>query len=136
MPEEQINENQTNLTPSYWLVGAYWDGDERREDFYEGGFWRMGYQDSKQPVFAERRNAMRPGDRIAIKRMNGQGANDITIQAIGIIKHLDEQYVFVDWIVRDLERRVPSRGCLKTIHGPYKLENKSDSEWIQQIFCL
>ena len=65
---------------------------------------------------------MRPGDRIAIKRMLGQGSPNIAIRALGVIKEIDDEHqenkrVYVDWFVKDLEREVPGNGCFAAIHG-------------------
>lgn len=45
--------------------------------------------DEDQPILAQRRDLIKTGDRIAIKKMLGQGADKIQIRAIGIIKEID-----------------------------------------------
>ena len=51
---------------AYWLVGAYWDGQEtpsQVERFLTDGVWENGYEDR----LLEKVRSMAPGDRIAIK---------------------------------------------------------------------
>ena len=118
---------------NYYVVGANWSGEKQHEDFYRRGYWEMGYDDSEQPRFAEMRDSMQPGDRIAIKSMDGQGATTITIHAIGIVKEVFHKRVYIDWVFFPKPtRHVPSRGCLKTIHGPFK----SDDSWVHEVFCI
>lgn len=116
----------------YYLVGANWDGEPQNDDFYRRGYWEMGYDDAAQPSFAETRDSMKPGDRIAIKSMDGYGATTITIHALGFVKEVFQGRVYVDWVLTGLDRQVPSRGCLKTIHGPYH----ANDSWIHEVFCL
>lgn len=116
----------------YYLVGANWSGEKLNEDFFRRGYWEMGWDDSDQPAFANLRDAMLPGDRIAIKSMNGKGASTITIHAVGIVKEVYQKRVYIDWKLTDMQRAVPAHGCFATIHGPYD----SDDNWIHQVFCL
>lgn len=116
----------------YYLVGANWGGEKQNDDFYRRGYWEMGYTDAEQPRFAEMRDAMRPGDRIAIKSMDGQGATTITIHALGIVKEVFQGRVYIDWLLTGMERHVPSRGCLQTIHGPYR----QNDPWVHEVFCI
>ena len=96
----------------------------------------MGYSDKQQPAYADQRNKMKEGDRIAIKTMLGQGSPEIRIRAIGVIKEVDgeEGRVYVDWKLKGMKRVVPSKGCYGTIHGPFTVEN--DSEWIGKVFRI
>lgn len=121
--EENIN---------YWLVGANWSGDNQQEAFYRRGYWEMGYSDEEKPNFAEKREDINPGDRIAIKSRDGKGATTITIHALGIVKEVVDGKVYIDWIITNLNRQVPSRGVFSTIHGPYTY----DDEWTWQVFCI
>ncbi len=75
---------------------------------------------------------MKAGDRLAVKHMNGKGQSDITIVAIGIVNGIEERVVYVDWVLKDLNRKVPSRGCFGTLHGPYTYKNAG----VRQVFCL
>jgi len=120
---------------NYWVVGAMWNGrDDQLETFYRRGYWFLGWDDADQPKQAALRDQMRPGDRIAIKRMLGQGSANIAIRALGIIKEIDQEdkRVYVDWLVKGLEREVPARGAFDAIHGPYT----GDDKWVREAFCI
>lgn len=118
--------------PKYWLVGANWAGNDQAEIFYRRGCWEMGYDDDEKPILTNRRNQIKIGDRIALKSMDGQGATTITIKAIGIVKDIDNQKIFIDWKLTDLNRTIPSHGAFATIHGPYP----NSESWIHEAFCL
>ena len=50
--------------PSFWFVGANWDGTEDQTPrFHEEGIWENGYDDR----YIDEVRSMRPGERIAIK---------------------------------------------------------------------
>jgi len=120
---------------NYWVVGAMWGGQEdQSETFIRRGYWFLGWSDEDQPAQAKLRDQMRPGDRIAIKKMLGQGSPNIAIRALGVIKEIDEEdkRVYVDWFVRGLEREVPSKGAYKSIHGPYT----ADDPWVKEVFHI
>ncbi|MEI7504885.1 MAG: hypothetical protein WCJ61_16545 [Paludibacter sp.] len=51
--------------------------------------------------------------------MNGQGATTISIKAIGIVKDIAQQKIFIEWKLTDLKRNVEARGAFATIHGSY-----------------
>ena len=53
------------------------------EELVEQGMWMLGWEDGAQP---QRAAEMQSGDRIAIKRMKGQGQTGIRILHLGIIK--------------------------------------------------
>lgn len=119
----------------YWVVGAMWGGQEdQSDDFVRRGYWFLGWSDEEQPAQAARRDQIHPGDRIAIKRMLGRGANEIEIRAIGVVKEIDpaDKRVYVHWAAKDLGRRVDGRGCFQSIHGPFQ----ADDEWTRQVFQL
>lgn len=121
----------------YWLVGAMYGGNEDMYDtFIDRGYWEMGYIDKEKPEYAERRAQIQEGDRIAIKAMLGQGSSEIRIRAIGIVKEVDGEdgRVYVAWKRKGMRRKVPSKGCYGTIHGPYSLKN--EREWIGDVFRL
>jgi hypothetical protein len=120
---------------NYWVVGAMWGGhDDQSEVFIRRGYWFLGWSDKEQPAQASLRDQIKPGDRIAIKRMLGQGATEIEIRAIGVVIDIDsdDKRIYVDWLVKDLHRQVPSRGCFKTIHGPYQ----DNDQWIRDAFFV
>ncbi len=122
--------------PNYWLVGAMWDGQvDQYEIFLRRGYWVLGWEDDEQPEQARLRDQIQPNDRIAIKRMLGQGAHNIEIRALGIVKEVDQEdkRVYVDWVVPRVEHRhVHSRGCFSAIHGPYP----DNDDWIREIFHI
>ena len=116
----------------YWIVGKTWAGEDQAQRFYSLGKWEMGYEEAEVPKYDKKIAQIKAGDRLAVKHMNGKGQKDITIVAIGIVKGIEERVVYVDWIVKDLNRKVPSRGCFGTLHGPYTYKNA----WTRQVFCL
>jgi len=121
--------------PQYWVVGAMYGGqNDQAPKFIRRGYWVLGWKDADAPDQAERRDRIRPGDRIAIKRMMGQGSSDIRITALGVVTEVDEddKRVYVNWIAADLDRVVESRGCFKSIHGPFEAEDP----WTKDVFHL
>ncbi len=69
---------------NYWVVGAMWHGhDDQSEKFIRRGYWFLGWDKGEQPAQDNRVDQMRPGDRIAIKKMLGQGSPNIAIRALG-----------------------------------------------------
>ncbi|HGM1965767.1 TPA: hypothetical protein ACKJ3E_002042 [Neisseria gonorrhoeae] len=120
----------------YWLVGASWGGQGHQDQFFvENGYWVLEWESSQQPDQFAKGEKIQVGDRIAIKRMKGQGLSEIKILHIGIVKGVISEtnkiICVVDWIVKNLDRNVESRGCFKCIHDPYDKD-----EWIEKIFCL
>lgn len=117
----------------YWLVGASWGGvDHQDAKWVAQGIWMLGWKKGHQP---ERAAEMKPGDRIAIKRMRGRQPG-LRIMHLGIIKGViletDRVICTVDWVVTDLKRDIKeSRGCFQSIHGPFQHDR-----WIEEIFCL
>ena len=74
----------------YWMVGAMWGGHEdQSEVFIRRGYWFLGWSDEEQPTQAALRDKILPGDRIAIKRMLGQGSPNIEVRALGTVKEID-----------------------------------------------
>lgn len=120
---------------NYWVVGAMWGGhDDQTDLFLRRGYWLLGWTDKQQPSQAALRDQIKAGDRIGIKRMLGQGSSDIEIRALGVVSEVDtdDQRIYVDWLVRDLQRKVPSRGCFKSIHGPFV----ASDEWVKEAFLI
>jgi hypothetical protein len=134
----------TNNSPQYWVVGASWGGVDHKTDYFiDRGIWYIGWKDNEQPNQIKLRNKIKVNDRIAIKKMLGQGSDQIMIRALGVVIGLDDlhddrpensgfRHVYVDWKVRDLDRKVYCNGCLRTIHGPFKFED----EWTREVFCI
>ena len=124
----------------YWMVGATWDGrDPQDARFVENGIWMLGWAQEESKNQFNLAKEMRPGDRIAIKKMKGQGNKDICVRHIGIVKgvvdDVDRVICAVDWIVVDIHRDIASKGCFGSVHGPYTREN-TDSDWLDKIFSL
>ena len=120
---------------SYWVVGAMWSGhDDQSEPFVRRGYWFLGWADQEQPNQAALRDQIKPGDRIAIKKMLGQGSPNIEIRALGIVREVDpdDKRVYVHWAATGLAREVPSKGCFASIHGPFPKEDP----WTQRVFQL
>lgn len=120
---------------NYWVVGAMWGGhDDQSEVFIRRGYWFLGWSDEDQPAQAALRDQIKSGDRIGIKRMLGQGATEIEIRALGVVTEIDteDKRIYVDWLVKGIHRKVPSRGCFKSIHGPFQ----ANDEWVKDAFCV
>src|SRR5712692_8756885 len=110
-----------------------WGGqNDEAPKFIRRGYWFLGWSDADAPDQAQRRDQIRAGDRIAIKRMMGQASNQIRITALGIVTEVDEEdkRVYVKWVTSDLDRPVESRGCFKSIHGPFE----ADDPWTKEVF--
>ncbi len=122
---------------NYWVVGASWGGVEHQDKkFVEEGYWMLGWEKGDQPDQYARASKIKIGDRIAIKRMKGQGQSGIKIYHIGIIKGViletNKVICTVDWVATDLKRDIhESKGCFKSIHGPFEKD-----EWVEKIFCI
>lgn len=124
---------------NYWVVGASFDIEDMYQEFIENNFWYMGWdEESKEnprvKEFFERISKIKLGDRIAIKRMLGPSQSDnIKIMAIGIVKKIvKNDIVFIDWIVKDMNRHVPIKGCIGTIYGPFDYQDN----WTKEVFCI
>lgn len=112
-----------------------WGGyDDQSDKFIRRGYWFLGWSDAEQPAQARRRDEIRPGDRIAIKRMLGKGSRSIEIRALGVVREIDDEdkRVYIDWLVRDVNRKVAGRGCFQSIHGPFV---ESDT-WTKEVFRI
>lgn len=120
---------------NYWVAGAMWGGHNDQSDvFLRRGYWYLGWDDKDQLDQADRRDQIKPDDRIAIKRMLGQGSPDIEIRAIGIVTDVDpdDKRIYIRWVLRDMNRTVPSKGCYKSIHGPFP----PDDPWTNEVFRI
>jgi len=73
------------------------------------------------------------GDRLAVKKMLGQGSSYMVVRALGIVTDidLDEWRVYVRWLVPEMEREVPIKGCMGSIHGPFEA-----SDWRASVFQI
>jgi len=130
----------------YWVVGAMWGGKEDALPmFIERGYWYCwdanDFSNKKLTVGnsikvqQDRFRSVSQGDRIAVKRLLGQGSSDMSILAIGVVKAVDtvEWRIYVNWVLPEIkDRKVPLKGCTASIHGPFQ----NDDPWVQQVFCL
>ena len=90
--------------PQYWVVGAMYGGHEDQAPrFIRHGFWTLGWtehlNEQEAPDQARLRDQIRAGDRIAIKRMMGQGASEINLTFVveeedvpGVIRRLHSTF--------------------------------------------
>jgi hypothetical protein len=134
---------------NYWVVGAMWGGsDDVLGTFLKRGYWYCwdpkvecdltsdaGNSGNSVKSQRERFLKIKAGDRIAVKKMLGQGATEIEIRALGIVKEVDydEWRAYVIWITdKQFSRKVPIKGCTASVHGPYQ---NTDS-WVQNVFCI
>ena len=122
---------------NYWVAGATFGNTDMYNEFIENGFWYIGWEIDQieeyriSPYF-NRLSQMQANDRIAIKRLLGQGQTEIRIMAIGIIKKVVKEVIFVNWLVINMNRHVPINGCVGTLYGPFSNEDG----WTNQVFCL
>lgn len=130
----------------YWVVGAMWGGkDVALPQFLKRGYWYCWDPNTTTPdnneqgnsisVQQERFRTIKPGDRIAVKKMLGRGSAEMSILAIGVVKDIDEDEwrVYVDWMdIGAIERKVPLHGCTASVHGPFE----STDPWVHQVFHI
>ena len=122
---------------NYWIAGATFGDTDMYNEFITNGFWYMGWEITQSEEFRispyfNRLYQIKENDRIAIKRLLGKGKSEIWIMAIGIVRKVVKEVIFVDWVVKDLERYVPINGCVGTLYGPFSY----NEEWTKQVFCL
>ena len=123
------------MNMNYWVVGAMQKGKEDQYDrFLLRGYWYLNWSKADQPSQAALVEQMEPNDRIAIKKMLGKGANEIEIRAIGIIKDIDheENRIYVNYLLYDLDRKVASKGCFGSVHGPCSPAD----DWTREVFSI
>jgi hypothetical protein len=137
--------NHWGIMNNYWVVGAMLGGsDDVLDTFLKRGYWYcwgpVGPASSSaagNSVQSQRERFLKieAGDRIAVKKMLGQGATEIEIRALGIVKEVDpgEWRAYVTWVTDEkFSRKVPINGCTASVHGPFK---NTDS-WVQNVFCI
>jgi len=126
---------------NYWVVGASFNNGTKDmyDEFILRGYWCIGWDeedaDNKRvKEFLDRVNQIKVNDRIAIKQRLGQGSTTILIRAIGIVKDIDpeDRTIYVNWLVKDIDREVPIHGCFGTIYGPYNYEE----DWTKTVFSI
>ena len=129
------------MKTNYWVVGASFDNGLRDmySEFILHGYWYLGWDESDADnkhvkEFLNRVKRMKVNDRIAIKQLLGQGQTKILIRAIGIIKDVDtsKNMVYINWLLTDINRKVPIHGCMGSVYGPYDFK----VEWTKKVFCI
>jgi len=88
------------------------------------GYWMLGWEKKDQSAQYALAKQMMPGERIAIKRIKGQGkfyTNIFDIEIIkGVILETNKVICTVYWGATYLERDIEEcRGGFKYIHDPY-----------------
>jgi hypothetical protein len=131
--EGRLEQAEAAAPPRYWVVGASWGGrEDQYEQFIRGGYWLLGWSDDEQPSQAARRDRIRPGDRIAIKKRT-RDKTKIEIRALGVVRRIDpeDRRVHVRWVKTGLHHQVPSKGCYDSIRefGP-------SDPWTREVFGL
>jgi len=96
--------------------------------------WEEGHQHAKAAEISV-------GDRVAIKRLLGRGQTGLRIMHIGIVRGviLDVNKVIctVNWVATDLNRVInESKGCFKSVHGPYFKSDPLSKQWVEEVFSL
>lgn len=124
---------------NYWVVGAMFGGkDDQLAKFIKRGYWycwdpekvrKRDIPKKAQELFPK----IHDGDRIAVKKLLGQGSSVMSVRALGLVTAVDhdEWRVYVKWLVTDLQREAPVAGCMGSIHGPFK-----DSPWRSSVFSI
>lgn len=124
----------------YFVAGAMWSGcNDQYDRFVKLGIWESGW-DPQHDEYAPIISQVQEGDRIAIKKGLGPGTSETVIRAIGIVKGVDvtRGLIYVEWVLTGMKRKVHSRGCYKTIHGPYRKtdEDLDLANWLSRIFSI
>lgn len=128
----------------YYIVGASYGGCESQLDrFLSDGIWALGWTGDDAPSQYKPLMKMKKGDFIAVKRMNGRGATDVTILARGVVRGVileaQEENRFictVNWFEPSVNKVVPAkhRGIFRSVAGPFTLDE--DKEWLINVFDL
>ncbi len=125
------------MIPQYWVVGAMFGGkDDSLDKFIRRGYWYCWdprFNLTIPPAVAELFPRIEMGDRLAVKKMLGQGSSSMVIRALGVVTDIDleEWRVYVRWLVTDLVREAPIKGCMGSIHGPFM-----PSDWRNGVFYI
>lgn len=84
---------QNFLTPKIWFVGVHYGGnDSQLQKFINHSIWKNGWFDTDEGVdnarvdlYKERTRDIAKGDILVAKRLNGKGADTMTVLALGIV---------------------------------------------------
>ncbi|MGH2509593.1 MAG: hypothetical protein ACRDHZ_19625 [Ktedonobacteraceae bacterium] len=130
----------------YWVVGAMWGGtDDVLKQFVRRSYWYC-WDIGEEPdstnttgnsvaTQRERFRQIKRGDCLAVKRMLGQGAQEMEVRALGVVRDVDfeEWRVYVRWVTRkSFKRAVPLHGCTASVHGPFP----AGDPWVHEVFCI
>jgi hypothetical protein len=104
--------------------------DNMMPEFISSSTWTNGWAESgciadntRVELFNERTRLLQPGDFLITKKLNGRGANTMTLLAIGIvIGRKNDATVYVAWVLPRLELVVPLKE-VGTISCQYTLED-------------
>ena len=124
---------------NYWIVGATWPGRNMYPNFIQNGCWELTETGLNGRGILDRFQQMAVGDRIALKSNNGRTRAEIKILAIGIITSINRaaRRVDVNWILVDLDRSVPLRGCLCCLNGPFApIVGDEIDLWVHKAFLV
>jgi 5-methylcytosine-specific restriction protein B len=137
-PDSQTVVTLPQMDVDYWLVGAYWEGDDQTDRFLSEGIWENGYEDR----YLDLVKAMKVGDRIAIKSTTtqseglpfdslGHTASKLLIKATGTIvsNHGDGRKIEVEW---DPQPKTPRAWYFYTAR-PTVWRLKKDNEFAQRL---
>lgn len=125
------------MIPQYWVVGAMFGGsDDYLKVFLTRGYWYCWDPKINPEIpsaVADLVPKINVGDRLAVKKMLGQGSSYMVVRALGIVTDidLDEWRIYVRWLVPEMEREVPIKGCMGSIHGPFE-----PSDWRASVFQI
>ncbi|MBP6582239.1 MAG: AAA family ATPase [Chromatiaceae bacterium] len=120
----------------HWLLGAYWDGEDKTQLFITEGRWENGYQDQYQEDVRQ----VRLGDQVAIKTSytrkknlpfdsHGFTVSCMDIKAVGTVAENpdDGRNLRVDWDPDFAPVTVYTHTSLKTI---LRLHDSTSIPWI------
>jgi hypothetical protein len=101
---------------------------------FRRGYWFLGWSEAEQPAQAQRRDQIQWNDRIAIKKMLGQGASDIEIRVLGVVRELDaeDRRVYVHWAISNLHESFPPKDVLARFMGPSRRKT-SGRDWFSNF---
>ena len=134
------------LNPNVFYVGACFDADRancQRARFFKDHIWENGFIDYLKQNPSERTTAtdnyeqymeaIKKGDILLIKRLNGKGATTMRILAIGVVlgKNFD-QTIRVAWVMQDMNLEVPLH-TIGTISPGYSLASLPSADLIEKI---
>lgn len=125
------------MSMNYWVVGAMFGGQEDMLPvFIKRGYWYCWDPKSNHDIPESVSSSFRKikiDDRVAVKKMLGQGSSMMEVRAIGIVTDVDleEWRIYVRWIDGFIPKKIEIKGCMGSLHGPY-----TNDPWIHHIFSI